>query len=185
MRSPLILDPKDTVLVIIDIQEKLFRTIEGRPDIEKNAIKAIRLAKVFGLPILVTEQYPKGLGPTIPALAQELGEFKALPKTEYSAFGQQPFADALASTGRKTLLLLGIETHICVTQTALDALASGYKVHVVSDAVGSSKNERKEIGLGRMRQAGAVITSIESAAFDLMGKAKTKEFEEISKFLFL
>jgi nicotinamidase-related amidase len=184
MRSPLILEPKDTVLLIIDIQEKLFRTIEGRPEIEKNAIKAVKLAKVFGLPMLVTEQYPKGLGPTIPTIAQELGSFAPIPKTEYSAFGQPPFVSALAATGRKTVMLLGIEAHICVTQTALDAIANGYKVHVIADAVGSSKERSKDIGIGRMQQAGAVISSIESAAFDLMGKAKTKEFEEISKFLF-
>ena len=184
MRSPLILDPKDTVLVIIDIQEKLFRTIEGRPEIEKNAIKAVKVAKVFGIPIIVTEQYPKGLGPTIPTIAQEIGHFEPIPKTEYSAFGQPPFVNALSATGRRTIMLIGIEAHICVTQTALDALANGYKVHAVSDAMGSSKQKSKDIGLGRMLQAGAVMTSLESAAFDLMERAKTKEFEEITKFLF-
>lgn len=184
MRSPLILDPKDTVLIVIDIQEKLFRTIEGRPEIEKNCITAIKLAKVFGMPIIVTEQYPKGLGPTIPTIALEIGRLEPIAKTEYSAFGQSPFVSALSATGRKTLLIIGIEAHICVTQTALDALAHGYKVHVIADAIGSSKDKSKDIGIGRMRQAGAVITSIESAAFDLMGKAKTKEFEEITKFLF-
>jgi len=184
MRSPLILDPKDSVLVIIDIQEKLFRTIEGRPDIEKNAIKAIKLARVFGMPIIVTEQYPKGLGETIPALAKEIGLLEPIAKTEYSAFGQAPFVNALSATERKTIMLIGIEAHICVTQTALDALANGYRVHAVSDAMGSSKQKSKDIGIGRMQQAGVVITNLESAAFDLMGKAKTKEFDEINKFLF-
>lgn len=183
-RSPKILDPARAVLVVIDIQEKLHRAIEGKDNITKSAVKTIKLAKVFDLPIIATEQYPKGLGETIPEIKAELEGIEFIPKLEYSAFDQESFRKQLEETGRDQIMLIGIEAHICILQTALDVLETGKQVHLIVDSTGSRDNWSKKFGMKRIKQAGGFLSTNEMAAYELMRKAKTPEFKEVIGFLF-
>ena len=129
------------------------------------------------------EQYPQGLGSTISELQELLDGFEPQTKNCFSACGLQEFVEALESTGRRQVLLVGLETHVCVYQTAMHLLESGYHVEVVGDAVSSRTQENKKVGLSRMERAGAEITSVEMALFELLGRADRPEFREISKLV--
>jgi nicotinamidase-related amidase len=183
-KSPLILSSEESVLVVIDIQDKLYAAIEGKKDIEKQAVKVIKLARVFDIPIIATEQYPKGLGRTIPKVREALGEIRFHEKLHFSAFDMDTFCCALEETGKKDIILIGIEAHICILQTALDALENGFRLHVIADAVGSRDNWSRDLGLKKIEKAGGLISSAEIAAYELMRQAKTGEFNEVIGFLF-
>jgi nicotinamidase-related amidase len=170
------------VLVIVDIQEKLARVIHGRQALIDNAARLIRGAKVLGVPILFTEQNPGGLGPTLPPL-RPLLDGQPIVKRAFSCCGEPAFNAALASAGRKQILLAGMETHVCVYQTARDLLAVGYQVEVVVDAVGSRTAANKALGLEKMRSAGAALTSVETALFELLAVAEGPAFKEILRIV--
>jgi isochorismate hydrolase len=140
----------------------------------------IQGAQALALPILWLEQYPKGLGPTIPEVAELLSEQAPLAKTCFSACGLDHFQDQLRATGRRQILLAGIEAHICVYQTARDLLDAGYHVEAVTDAVSSRTAENKALGLKRMAQAGAELTGVEMCLFELLKQAGTAEFKTIA-----
>ena len=149
-----------------------------------NTSLLIEAAKLLKVPIVLTEQYPKGLGPTVKELTKLIpAEVKPVEKIHFSCCGEPGFLNALKEIGRPKVILAGMETHICVLQTALGLLAEGYGVHFVSDAVCSRKKSNYEVGLGVAREAGCVITSTETVLFQLLEQAGTDEFKKISKMV--
>lgn len=173
---------EQTALLVIDIQERLMPVIHDHGKIFDNANKLLRGAEILGLETIITEQYPKGLGNTCKEI--QLPESpNIIEKLCFSCLQSDPVNDQLKLTNRKHLILSGAEAHICVLKTALDAVAAGYTVHVVADAVGSRTPENKQIALERMRQSGAFITSTEMILFMLLDKAGTDEFKAISKLI--
>ena len=172
-------------LLVIDIQQKLLPPIHEGERLVKNSQLMIRLAKIMKLPVLVTTQYEKGLGKTVPEIASLLPDQTIFDKQEFSCFGNEGFCAAAKSLPqqRKTLLLCGMETHICVLQTALGALAQDYTVHVAADAVGSRSELNWNIGLDRMRAAGAVISSTETILYELLGGSGGPAFKEMLPYL--
>ena len=173
----------NTALIIIDVQEKLFRVIDNREALLENLQKIISGARVLGIPLLVTEQNPAGLGATVPELKTLLADIQPISKFSFSCCGEERCMEELSSLKRTQLLLAGIETHICVYQTALDLLDQGYEVEVLADCVGSRTVENKSLGLEKMKQAGAQITGIEMALFELQRVAKGEAFKELSKLV--
>ncbi|HRK36215.1 MAG TPA: hydrolase [Candidatus Hydrogenedentes bacterium] len=172
------LDRDSATLVVIDFQEKLLPKIHDADAIGSQAIKLIRFARELGMPILWTEQYPKGLGHTVEPIAAELGGETPIEKTVFGCIAAPGFASALAASGRKQLLLTGIEAHICVMQTALAALDEGYEVFIPKDAVGSRTPAEYDAGLERLQRAGAEIVTTEMAMFELLREAGTPEFKK-------
>ena len=172
-------------LIVVDIQEKLLPPIFNKESLIKNSELLIRLAKILSLPVLVTTQYSKGLGPTVSEIASLAGDAASYDKLEFSCFGSDSFRSQVKSLpgSRTTLLLCGMETHICVMQTALGALNEGYLVHVASDAVGSRAEWNWKIGLERMRAAGAVISSTEMMMYELLRCSGTPQFKELLPYL--
>jgi len=175
------LDPAQCALVVIDIQEKLLPPIFQKEQLVRNAQLLIRAAGVLKIPALVSTQYAKGLGPTVPDVASLLPGTEAVDKTLFSCFGSDVFCSLLKRLPgqRNTLLLCGMESHICVTQTALAALREGYLVHIASDAVSSRTEWNWKVGLERMRSAGAVISSTEMMIYELMRSSSSAAFKEM------
>jgi len=179
------LEAGQCALVVVDIQEKLLPPIFNKEGLVKNSQLLIRLAKILGLPVMVTTQYSKGLGPIVPEIASLLTDIAAIDKLEFSCFGSDQFRSSLRTLpgNRNTVLLCGMETHICVMQTALGALNDGYLVHVASDAIGSRAEWNWKIGLDRMKAAGAVISSTEMMMYELLRCSGTAEFKELLPYL--
>ena len=175
------LEAERCALVVIDIQEKLLPPIFQREQLVRNAKLLIRSAQVMKIPAMVSTQYSRGLGQTVPEIASLLGETESIDKDKFSCFGSDVFCAALKRVpgNRNTLLLCGMESHICVTQTALAALREGYIVHVASDAVSSRTEWNWKIGLDRMRAAGAVISSTEMMIYELMRSSSSAAFKEM------
>jgi nicotinamidase-related amidase len=179
-----LLDPQECALVVIDIQEKLLPPIHENQRLVRNSQLMIRLANILSLPVIVTTQYVKGLGQVIPEIASLLPQVTPLDKLEFGCFGNGEFCSNVANLSKSnTLLLCGMETHICVLQTALGALAQGHRVHVAADAVGSRTELNWQLGLQRMRDAGAVISSTEMMIYELLGRSGTPAFKEMLKHL--
>jgi nicotinamidase-related amidase len=179
------LDAGQCALIVVDIQEKLLPPIFNKETMIKNAQLLIRLAKILSIPAMVTTQYSKGLGGTVTEIAWSLGEIRTIDKLEFGCFGSDEFRSGLKMLpgNPNTLLLCGMETHICVTQTALGALNEGYLVHVASDAVGSRSEWNWKIGLDRMRAAGAVISSTEMMMYELLRCSGTQQFKELLPYI--
>lgn len=169
----------DTLLVIVDIQEKLVRAMHAREELLLRAQQLVQGARVLNLPILCTEQNPKGLGVTVPEIAGFLPAVQPIIKFSFGCFGSGDFVAALGAASRRNVLIAGIETHVCVYQTALELLAKGYHVEVVADACSSRTPENKQIGLEKMRAAGAAVTSVETALFELLKVAEGPVFKQI------
>lgn len=172
-----------SVLVLIDLQGRLAQLMHGREALFDNVQRLIRGAQALGLPILWLEQYPQGLGPTIPEVAGLLTGLTPIPKTCFSACGNETFLAQLASLERSQVLLAGIEAHVCVYQTALDLLAGKYEVQVVTDAVSSRTAANAELGRHRMHAAGARLTSVEMALFELLRTADAPAFKAIARLV--
>jgi nicotinamidase-related amidase len=168
-------------LVVIDIQEKLLPPIFHKEQLVRNAQLLIRAAGILKIPALVSTQYAKGLGATVPEIASLLPETDAIDKTLFSCFGSDVFCSVLKRLPgqRNTLLLCGMESHICVTQTGLAALREGYLVHVASDAVSSRTEWNWKVGLDRLRAAGAIISSTEMMIYELMRSSSSSAFKEL------
>jgi nicotinamidase-related amidase len=175
------LEAEQGALVVIDLQEKLLPPIFHKEQLVRNAQLLIRAAAILKIPALVSTQYAKGLGSTVPEIASLLAGTEAIDKTLFSCFGSDAFCSVLKRLPgkRTTLLLCGMESHICVTQTALGALRDGYLVHVASDAVSSRTEWNWKIGLERMRAAGAVISSTEMMIYELMRSSSSAAFKEL------
>ena len=168
-----------TVLVVIDFQERLMPKIPVAEPVLGNAVKLIRFARELALPILLTEQYPKGLGRTVPEIAAELEGVVPIEKTAFGCMGDSAFVEALEATGCKQLLMTGVETHVCVMQTSLAALDAGYEVFIPRDAVGSREKYNYKAGLARMDRAGAQLVTTEMAMFELLREAGTPTFRRV------
>lgn len=182
VRQPL--NARQCALVVIDIQEKLLPPIYEKERLIRNSQLLIRLANILSLPVVATTQYARGLGQIVPEIASLLPEVQPLDKLEFGCFGNGEFCSRVARlSGRNTLLLCGMETHICVLQTALGALNQGLIIHVAADAVSSRTELNWKLGLDRMRDAGAVISSTEMMIYELLGKSGSPEFKEILKYL--
>ena len=174
------LDADRAALVVIDVQEAFRKALADFDDVTKGTATLIEGAKAVGIPIVVTEQYPKGLGETVPEVAEHLPEdLKPLEKVVFSAAG----AEGFDLDGRDQALVCGIETHVCVNQSVLDLLDEGIEVHVARDAVGSRSADNKELGLHKVERAGAVLTSVETALFELVGRAGTDDFKRVQKLI--
>ena len=177
VRQPL--QANQCALLVVDIQEKLLPQIFEKERLVRNAQLLIRLANALNVPTVATTQYIRGLGPIVPEAAELLPRQNSLDKTTFSCFGHEPFRAALkALPGRRnTLLVCGIESHICVMQTVRDALDEGYLVHVPVDAVSSRTELNWKIGLDRMRFAGAVLSTTEMMAYELLHASNTPAFK--------
>lgn len=175
------LDAEQCALVVIDIQQKLLPPIFQKDQLVRNSQLLIRAAGILKIPAVISTQYAKGLGGTVPEIAALLPETEAIDKTLFSCFGSDAFCSLLKRLPgqRTTLLLCGMESHICVTQTALGALREGYLVHVASDAVSSRTEWNWKIGLERMRAAGAIISSTEMMIYELMRSSSSAAFKEL------
>lgn len=176
------LHSEDTVLVIIDLQEKLMQAMKDRERVYKNTVLLLETAKQFAIPVIVTEQYPRGLGKTVPEITEHLPEHSLVEKTHFSACIPD-FIDLLGSINRRQVIIAGSETHICVFQTTRDLMEAGYQVYIPRDAVCSRTDENYENGLDLMKSAGAVITNAETIIFDLLKQAGTAPFKAISPLL--
>jgi nicotinamidase-related amidase len=179
------LEPEQCALIVVDIQEKLLPPIWGKDRLVRNAQLLIRLAGILKIPALVTTQYNKGLGNTVPEVASLLPDTPTVDKLMFSCFGSDVFCSLLKRLPgqRTTVLLCGMETHICVMQTALGALREGYLVHVASDAVSSRTELNWRLGLERMRAAGAILSSTEMMIYELLRSSGAPAFKELLPYL--
>jgi nicotinamidase-related amidase len=173
-----LLDPARAVLVVVDLQEKLLPAIDGRERVLRNSLLLLRLAHVLELPVVLTTQYRKGLGETVPEITLAAPGIAPLDKVAFGCFGSPEFVARIAALDvRDQLVVAGIESHICVAQTVLGALAKGFTVHVAADAVGSRTAENSAVGLRRMEAAGAVVTTAEMAIYELLGRSDAAAFK--------
>jgi len=175
-----LIEKEDAVLVIIDMQEKLFPVMVQKEDLASQVMKLVRFSKIVGLPVVMTEQ--EKLGPTLSDIKAELASVPAVPKLDFDCFGCESFVQRIQEMKRSTLILCGIEAHICVAQTALHAAAT-FDVHVVADAVASRSPENRRIALERMSHRGVTITSTEMVIYELLKRAGTQTFKEVLKLV--
>jgi len=169
----------NAALAVIDIQERLLPMIFEGERVVRNTVRLIKGARVLGIPVLVTEQYKKGLGATTPAIAAEIEGLTQMEKIAFSACGAAGFEQALKKKKVSDVILCGIEAHVCVSQTCLDLLDKGFRVFVVVDAMSSRTTDNHFIAVERMRDAGGVVVSTEMVLFELLEKAGTDEFKQI------
>ena len=177
------LNTEKTAVVFIDVQEKLTRVMYEKEKLIENLQKLIKGLKLLNIPIIVTEQNPKGLGPTVPDIAPLLSDSKPIIKFSFSCCGEPPFLRELAELNRKQIIIVGIETHVCVYQTAVDLIEAGYEVHIPTDCVSSRTLENKAVALDKMKVEGAKLTSVEILLFELLKTATSPKFKEMSQIV--
>ena len=177
------LKPENTVLTVIDVQGKLATLMYRKEEFFANVVNMIRGAMVLKVPILWNEQLPDKLGPTIPEIRELLPEMEPFTKSTFSCCGIDSYVDRLKSLGRRQILLIGMETHVCVYQTACDLIRMGYEVYLVADAVSSRTSENKQFGIEALKQVGARITSVEMALFEMMQVAEGDAFRQIVRIV--
>lgn len=173
---------ENTALIIIDVQERLLPVIANGDELIKNVNTLISGARIIGIPLLFTEQYPKGLGHTC-ATVQKTSDDRVIEKISFSCLGDDTFMEELKSLDVDHLILAGAEAHICVLNSALDAIERGFTIHLVADAVSSRTMSNRHYGIERLRQSGALICTTEMILFQLLKEAGTKTFREISKLI--
>jgi nicotinamidase-related amidase len=179
-RVPPLLEKDRCALVVVDLQEKLLPAIFERDRVLRNTKLLIECAKILKIPVLFTQQYPRGLGETVPAIREVLPpDLLPIDKTEFGCFNNPVFLETIKQLKprRNTLLVAGIESHICVAQTALGGVQEGFKVHVASDATSSRSDFNWRIGLDRMKDAGGLLSSTEMIIYELLGRSDTPEFK--------
>ena len=170
---------EDSLLLVIDLQQAMLKAIERRETIVGKAGQLIQAANVLAVPILLTEQYPQGLGGTDPRVLEDIERPRVCEKEHFSACMEPDFLPALETYQRGTIIVAGTEAHVCVLQTCLDLLRAGFQVHLVADGVASRADFNRDIAIGQLRQAGAVITSTEIVIFEWARKANTAEFRKV------
>lgn len=184
MAHPKILDPAKTVLVVIDVQEAFRSAIPDFALVASRIAMAVRGFQILEVPILVTEQYPKGLGRTAEEILLSLPDnFEVIEKTAFSACGASDFVGKLKKLGSHQIVICGVETHVCVNQTAHDLLDAGFEVHLLTDCVASRFEHDKEAGLSKMYASGAEPSSFEMALFELMRDSTHEKFKEIQAII--
>ncbi len=174
---------EDSICLVIDIQERLVPAMEESEVFVENSKKLIQGLQILGLPLLVTQQYTKGLGETIEDIKMLIPDFQYIEKKDFSCFDELAFAEKLAGSGKKTVIICGIESHVCVLQTAIDLKASGYMPVVVMDCVSSRSFDNVDLAAERFRYEGVMMTSCESVLFELTRSAGAPGFKEISKLV--
>lgn len=182
--AALALDRNEALLLIVDVQERLATAMPPAPlkALEKNAAVLIRAARRLDIPVVATEQYPKGLGPTVPSL-RALLPAAPMTKLEFSCGASKPIARHILGAGRKQMIVAGMEAHVCVFQTVRDLLRGGFSVFIAQDAIVSRTEANREVGLRLCERAGAVLSSTETILFDLLGVAGTPEFKELTALI--
>ncbi len=178
-----LIDVNDTFLLVVDIQEKLFPRVAEHDVVLDKVLFTINGVKIFNMPILVTEQNPAGLGSTIAQVESALPRYNPDEKKVFNAFACRSFADKAVHLGRNTVVLIGIETHICILQTAIEALDRGMRVYVVADAVGSMDPEDHRRALDRLGQLGAVVTTSQSLIYEMMRDAGDPRFKDLLEMI--
>jgi len=174
------LNPLESVLVMVDFQSRLAEIVDRKDLVVPNVLRMVRGCQSVGVPILPTLQVPEKLGPILPALGEALEGSAPISKAAFSAYREPDFMLALDQSGRKQALLMGIEAHVCVLQTGLDLLDAGFSVHVLSDGIFSRTEENHHLALLRLHDAGAVISSVEIALFELIRTSRHPSFRTIS-----
>jgi nicotinamidase-related amidase len=183
MAAPAPLTTGNTALVLIDFQQRLFAVMHEKDKLLRNVLKLVRGAVVLEIPVIVTEQYPRGLGPTLPEIRELLPDVRPIEKLCFSCCDEESFCRSLEALGRRQVLVAGIEAHICVHQTAMALSRAGYQVQVVGDAVASRDPENKLVSLYGLGAAGIGITSVEMALFELLRVALGDKFKRISEIV--
>jgi nicotinamidase-related amidase len=184
MTHPKTLDKSKTALIVIDMQEAFRSSIADFDVIASRIARAVQGFQILEVPVIITEQYPKGLGRTALEILEVLPpDFAVIEKTAFSSCGSQAFLDSLETVGAKQIVLCGIETHICVNQTAHDLLQKGYEVHLLQDCVSSRFDYNKFAGIRKMQMNGAIPSSIEMSLFELMRDSKHEQFKAIQKLI--
>ncbi|MDV7340281.1 hydrolase [Terasakiella sp. A23] len=173
------MNAKDSLFVIVDVQEKLADAMFKKEDAIAANVKLLRAATILNVPHVVTEQYPEGIGYTQPELAEHVAKENVITKMTFSAMEEPSFVKAIDLAGPKQIVISGMETHVCVLQTALDLIEKGYQVFVVEDAVASRTAKNKMLGIERLRQAGAQIVCAEMVMFEWLGVSGTDNFKAI------
>ena len=174
---------ENTLLLVIDFQTRLMEYIHNHEELERTTAAFIKGCRILDVPIITTQQYTKGLGGTSPAIKDALGDFLHVEKITFSCYGNSEFVEKLKFSEKKNIIVTGIEAHICVQQTVLDLLASGYDVYAVADCIGSRSKTDYSHAVERMRQAGAVFTTMESVLFELLVRADHPKRKEISNLV--
>ena len=177
----MLLQANDSMVLLIDIQQKLAPAIYETKEVEQAAAWVLQVALQLDIPLLATEHYPKGLGHTVPSLRELLPDDAVLEKIYFSAYRELSIQQKLAGLGRRQIVVIGTESHVCVLQTVIDLLAAGYQVFVVAEAVGSRAPDNKQLALSRMQQAGCQIISKEMLAFEWLERGDHESFRQISK----
>ena len=178
------LNLEDSLVLIIDVQDKLLNAVFNKEQVEKKSAIVAEAAKILGIPVVVTEQYPKGLGNTIPAVKDALAEdTEVFEKTAFSALNNEEILEAIKKHNKKQILIFGIETHICVSQTTAALGELGYEVSVIKDACGSRAEEEYLAGLERMKDNGAYIITTEIALFEWLKGAKHPNFKAVQALI--
>jgi len=176
--------PEETILAVIDMQEKLLPVIAGHEEIADKTRRLIDGANALGVDVVVTEQYPKGLGNTCPDIAEHLASgTPVVEKTGFSIFRETEFRKILSAKKRRNLIVCGIEADICVMQSCFDALSAGYRVLVAANAIGSRSTADRDLAIAALRNAGALVVSVDSLLFLLLGDAKNPAFKTISRLV--
>ncbi|MEA3327065.1 MAG: hydrolase [Chloroflexota bacterium] len=173
----------ETALVLVDFQGRLAEIVYQSDLVERNVMRMAKGCQALGIPIILTVQVPEKLGPILPELGDALKEIHPIPKEVFSAMREPEFLTALHQTSRKQIILAGIEAHVCVLQTGLDMIDAGYTVHVLADGVFSRTKENQQLALQRFHDAGAMITSVEMALFEMIRTSKHPEFRTISRLV--
>lgn len=183
IRHSTILKKSETCLLIVDIQKKLNTVMKYRERVIENTVKLVKGFNIFNLPIFVTEQFREGLGPTEPEILEYLNEKDIIDKMTFSCCFSSELIEQLKEKNIKQILLCGVETHVCVQQTALDLIANGFEVHLINDAISSRKKNDHKTSIQRMSHAGVIVTTTESALFELLERADSPEFRNILKVI--
>ena len=184
--SNFLADSQDSLVVVMDVQQKLTSAMptEAKENVIEKINILLTIANTLSIPIIVTEQYPDGLGHTVPALNEQFTSSVAvIEKTSFSAFDVLDSAELIEKSGRKQIVLVGMEAHICILQTALALQKAGFRVFVVEDAVISQTKTNQDNGLRRLRNAGIIVTNVESVFFEWMGDASRAEFKVLAKLI--
>ncbi len=175
------LKPENTILVLVDVQEKLSRAMHEKEALVDNTVRMVQGAKILDVPIVWTEQNPKGLGPTLPEVREFLAGSEPVTKLSFSCCGEPRFMDAIRKLGRTQIVVAGIESHVCVYQTVSDLVKLGYEVQVLTDCVSSRTPANRALGLERCKESGASMTSVETALFEMLGAAEGDRFKRMLK----
>ncbi len=181
MSHPLLLNAEQSLLLLIDVQARLAPAIDGIAEIEQHCRWLLTLARELSVPVLATEQYPHGLGVTVPALLSQLQSDEIIEKIHFSAYREPKVRAMLADVKRPQIVLCGTETHVCVLQTALDLVQAGFQVYLVPSACGSRRPADKQLALQRLQQAGVVLVSLEMVAFEWLERAGSALFKKFSQ----